>query len=216
LGGADHSKPIGLAKRALMKAQSSKVLPEPPRTERSNAFATRLSSVILWDAQEGVLRRHALVSADGTRLDHSPDVMLRDDARAMKTFRTRKTQVYHWSDVEALGEEAITLMTRLGLRSVCCVPLQTARDCHGVLMVGRPDDAPYSPADVALLEQVGHPLAARRRRGGSSSPSGHALPRRSGRPSARRRFACRRCASGREDIPFLVRHFVGAWPYPGT
>jgi formate hydrogenlyase transcriptional activator len=119
----------------------------------------RLSSVVLWDAQEGVLRRHGLVSADGTKVDQSPSVMLHDDAPAMKTFRTRKTQVYQWSDVEALGEDAITLMTRLGLRSLCCVPLQTARDCHGVLMVGRPDDAPYSPADVALLEQVGHPLA---------------------------------------------------------
>jgi transcriptional regulator of acetoin/glycerol metabolism len=67
--------------------------------------------------------------------------------------------VYQWRDVEALGQDAIDLLTPLGLRSICAVPLTTPRDCHGVLMVGRPDDLPYSAADVALLEQVAHPLA---------------------------------------------------------
>ncbi len=119
----------------------------------------RLASIVLWDAQEGVLRRHALVSADGTRVAHSPNVMLTDDAPALKTFCTRKPQVYQWRDVEALGEEATALMAQLELRSLCTVPLETARDCHGVLMVGRPNDIPYSAADVALLEQVAHPLA---------------------------------------------------------
>ena len=119
----------------------------------------RLASIVLWDAEEGVLRRHAMVFADGTSAPNSPGVMLHDDAPAMKTFRTRKTQVYRWRDVEALGEPAIALMRQMGLRSLCCVPLQTPRDCHGVLMVGRPDDVPYSAADVALLEQVAQPLA---------------------------------------------------------
>jgi formate hydrogenlyase transcriptional activator len=119
----------------------------------------RLASVVLWNPEEGRLRRHAIVSADGTKVLHSPRVMLHDDAPAMKTFNTRQTQVYGWSDVEALGDEAIDLMTRVGLRSLCCVPLQTARECHGVLMVGRPDDVPYAMADIALLEQVAQPLA---------------------------------------------------------
>jgi formate hydrogenlyase transcriptional activator len=119
----------------------------------------RLASIVLWDADEGVLRRHVVVAADGTTAPHSPDIMRHADAPAIKTFRTKKTQVYQWSDVEALGEEAIGLMRQVGLRSLCCVPLQTARDCHGVLMVGRPDDVPYSPADIALLDQVAHPLA---------------------------------------------------------
>ena len=119
----------------------------------------RLASVVLWDAQEGVLRRHAIVSADGTNAPVTPIVMQHSDAPAMKTFRTRKTQVYHWADVEALGDEAVALMTQVGLRSICAVPLVTPRDCHGVLMVGRPHDAPYSTADMALLEQVAHPLA---------------------------------------------------------
>jgi GAF domain-containing protein len=119
----------------------------------------RLASIVLWDADEGVLRRHAMVSADGTSAPQAPGVMLHDDAPAMKTFRTKKTQVYRWRDVEALGDPAIALMRQVGLRSLCCVPLQTARDCHGVLMVGRPDDVPYSAAEVALLEQIAHPLA---------------------------------------------------------
>jgi formate hydrogenlyase transcriptional activator len=119
----------------------------------------RLASVVLWDAEAGELRRLALVSADGTSAPTFPDVMLHDDAPAMKTFRTRKTQVYHWPDVERLGEAGIARMKQLGLRSICAVPLQTVRDCHGVLMVGRPDDVPYSAADTALLEQVAQPLA---------------------------------------------------------
>jgi formate hydrogenlyase transcriptional activator len=119
----------------------------------------RLASIVLWDEDERVLRRHALVTADGASPPHSPAVMLHDDAPAMKTFRSRKTQVYQWRDVEALGEPAIELMTQVGLRSICAVPLVTPRDCHGVLMVGRPDDVPYSTADVALLEQVAQPLA---------------------------------------------------------
>ena len=105
------------------------------------------------------LRRHAMVSADGTKALHAPSVMLHDDAPAMKTFRTRQPQVYEWRDIEAFGEQATGVMTQLGLRSICAVPLETARDCHGVLMVGRPDDSPYSAADIALLQQVAHPLA---------------------------------------------------------
>jgi formate hydrogenlyase transcriptional activator len=119
----------------------------------------RLASIVLWDAQEGVFRRHALVTVDGARVLPSPGVMLHDEAPAVKTFRTRKTQVYQWRDIEALGAEAVALVTGIGVRSICSVPLQTARECHGALMVGRPDDVPYSKADIALLEQIAHPLA---------------------------------------------------------
>ena len=119
----------------------------------------RLASLVLWDAEAGELRRLAMVSADGANVPHSGSVMLHDDAPAVKTFRTRKTQVYQWPDVERLGEDGIARMTQIGLRTICAVPLATARDCHGVLMVGRPDDTPYSAADIALLEQVAQPLA---------------------------------------------------------
>ena len=119
----------------------------------------RLASVVLWDAEAGELRRLALVAVDGASEPPSLSVMRHDEAPAMKTFRTRKTQVYQWADVERLGEEAIARMKHVGLRSICAVPLQTARDCHGVLMVGKPDDVPYSAADIALLEQVAQPLA---------------------------------------------------------
>jgi formate hydrogenlyase transcriptional activator len=119
----------------------------------------RLASVVLWDAEAGELRRLALVAVDGASEPPSLSVMRHDEAPAMKTFRTRKTQVYQWADVERLGEEGIARMKHVGLRSICAVPLQTARDCHGVLMVGKPDDVPYSAADITLLEQVAHPLA---------------------------------------------------------
>ena len=118
-----------------------------------------LASIVLWDSEAGALRRLALVSADGSKVLASPSVMRHDDAPAVKAFRTRKTQVYQWPGVERLGDEAIARMTTMGLRSICAVPLQTVRDCHGVLMVGKPDDVPYSAADIGLLEQVAHPLA---------------------------------------------------------
>jgi formate hydrogenlyase transcriptional activator len=117
------------------------------------------ASVILWDEHEGVLRRHALVFAAGTGVIRDGVPVSTDRSPAVMAYRQRKTLVMRWSEIAELGEPAVGIMAAEGLRSVCCVPLQTRRACHGALTVAKPEDVAFSADEVSLLEQIALPLA---------------------------------------------------------
>ena len=117
------------------------------------------ASVILWDEQAQVLRRHALVFPDGKGVIRDGVPVGTDRTPAVMAFRRRETLVFRWKDIEALGEPAVGIMAAEGLRSVCSVPLQTRRGCHGALTVAKPADDPFSADEILLLEQVAQPLA---------------------------------------------------------
>ena len=117
------------------------------------------ASIGLWDEQEERLRRHALV--------HTSNHSLVEEGRLVGVgspgdlaFRRGETTVFEWDDILALGEPTVSVMAVEGLRSVCCVPLKTARGSYGVLNVGKPADGDsFAPDDVELLEDVGRQLA---------------------------------------------------------
>ena len=117
------------------------------------------ASVILWDEQAQVLRRHALVFPDGKGVIRDGVPVGTDRSPAVMAFRRRETLVFRWKDIEALGEPAVGIMAAEGLRAVCSVPLQTRRGCLGALTVAKPADDPFSADEVLLLEQVAQPLA---------------------------------------------------------
>jgi formate hydrogenlyase transcriptional activator len=116
------------------------------------------ASIGLWEEQEQRLRRHALV--------HSSDHSVLEAGRLVSigspgdlAFRRGETTVFNWEDVLALGEPSVSVMAVEGLRSVCCVPLKTARATYGVLNIGKPVDASFGAEEVDLLEEVARQLA---------------------------------------------------------
>ena len=116
------------------------------------------ASIGLWEEQEQRLRRHALS-------DKSSDLLLEEGrlvsigSPADVTFRRGETTVFNWEDIVVLGEPTVSVMAVEGLRSVCCVPLKTARSSYGVLNIGKREDDAFAADEVAMLEEVAAQLA---------------------------------------------------------
>jgi formate hydrogenlyase transcriptional activator len=116
------------------------------------------ASIGLWEEQEQRLRRHALVvAAEDSLLEEGRLVGIGSPADV--AFRRGETTVFNWDDILKLGEPAVSRMAVEGVRTICCVPLKTARGAYGVLNVGMTEDDAFAPEDVELLEEVAQQLA---------------------------------------------------------
>jgi formate hydrogenlyase transcriptional activator len=117
------------------------------------------ASVTLWDEEARQLRRHALVFPTSRGILKEGELLASQHTPPRLAFDRGETMVFQWADVEALDEYSADAMAAEGLRSVCCVPLQTARRKHGTLNVARPDDGGFHDDDVRLLEQIARQMA---------------------------------------------------------
>jgi formate hydrogenlyase transcriptional activator len=117
------------------------------------------ASIGLWQEQEQRLRRHALVFASDHKHLVEEGRLVAVGSPGDVAFRRGETTVFTWDDILQLGEPSVSVMAVEGLRSVCCVPLKTARRAYGVLNVGKPDDDSFEPDEVELLEEVARQLA---------------------------------------------------------
>jgi formate hydrogenlyase transcriptional activator len=117
------------------------------------------ASIGLWEEQEQRLRRHALVFGSDHKHLVEEGRLVAVGSPGDVAFRRGETTVFTWDDVVQLGEPSVSVMAVEGLRSVCCVLLKTARRAYGVLNIGKPDDDPFGPDEVELLEEVARQLA---------------------------------------------------------
>jgi formate hydrogenlyase transcriptional activator len=118
-----------------------------------------LASIALWEEDEQRLRRHALVFASAHTNLVEAGQLVTAGSPADIAFRRGTTTAFSWNDVLALGEPTVSVMTAEQLRTVCCVPLKTARGAYGVLNVGKSDDDEFAADEVALLESIAQQLA---------------------------------------------------------
>jgi formate hydrogenlyase transcriptional activator len=117
------------------------------------------ASIGLWDEREQRLRRHSLIFASKHTNLVEAGRLVTVGSPGDLTFHRGETTIFNWDDIVALGEPTVSVMAVEGLRSVCCVPLKTARGSYGVLNIGKPEDDAFAPEEVALLEEVARQLA---------------------------------------------------------
>ena len=125
----------------------------------SETIHHHFASIGLWEEREQRLRRHSLVYASNHANLVEAGRLVTVGSPGDVAFHRGETTIFNWDDVLALGEPTVSVMAVEGLRSVCCVPLKTARGSYGVLNVGKPEDDSFSPAEVELLEEVARQLA---------------------------------------------------------
>jgi hypothetical protein len=130
------------------------------------------ASIGLWEEDEQRLRRHALVFASDNEHLVEEGRLVAIGSPGDVAFRRGETTLFNWDDILELGEPTVSVMAVEGLRSVCCVPMKTARGGYGVLNVGKPRTTPSRPTRWRC---------SRRWRG--SSPSRSRTPSASGAPS---------------------------------
>jgi formate hydrogenlyase transcriptional activator len=125
----------------------------------SETIRHHFASIGLWEEREQRLRRHSLVYESNHANLVEAGRLVTVGSPGDVAFRRGETTIFNWNDILALGEPTVSVMAVEGLRSVCCVPLKTARGSYGVLNVGKPDDEAFSPGEVELLEEVARQLA---------------------------------------------------------
>jgi formate hydrogenlyase transcriptional activator len=124
----------------------------------NEAIPHHFISLTLWDDKVQALRRRGLVSTSATRV-LKDGAIANPGSPAYVAYHSGAPAVFRWADLQTLGDAAVAVMEKEGLRSVCCVPLQTPRARYGTLNVGRPHDTPFRAADVLLLERLAQQFA---------------------------------------------------------
>ena len=117
------------------------------------------ASVMLWDERSRELRRRALVFPHGSGLIENDVLLGASLAPPRIAFDQGKTVVFTLADVAAIDKASADVMTALGLGTMCCMPLQTARCRHGTLNVAKLGESGFPDEEVRLLEQVSQQLA---------------------------------------------------------
>jgi formate hydrogenlyase transcriptional activator len=125
----------------------------------SEKIPHHFASIGLWEEQEQRLRRHALIFASEHSNLLEAGRLVAVGSPGDVAFHRGTTTIFNWDDIVALGEPTVSVMAVEGLRSVCCVPLKTARGSYGVLNIGKPEDGAFQPDEVELLEEVARQLA---------------------------------------------------------
>ena len=117
------------------------------------------ASITLWDEVANRLRREALVSRGGTR-SLAAGALVREGATLPQlAFDRGETIVFSFADIENSDPDAARVMIAEGFRSVCSMPLQTARGKYGTFNVASPQDDAFPPEEIVLLEQIAAQMA---------------------------------------------------------
>jgi formate hydrogenlyase transcriptional activator len=116
------------------------------------------AGVSFWDEDVGRLRRHVVLYS-GRLAATVEGGLVPAGYPASIVWARGETMVFRQSNPAGMSAEAVQETLDAGLRSGCGVMLETARARHGVLMVGVPEDRPFEPAEIQLLEQIGRQFA---------------------------------------------------------
>src|SRR5438309_1285740 len=119
-----------------------------------------LASLYLYDPENEVVRRHALVeSSSGKGLLKEGLVGPVDSTPAGPAIRTGKPALFDEGDLKRLQSDVGRLLLAEGVKSGCCVPLKSHNRLLGTLNIASLHSGAFSQDDVDLLSQVANQIA---------------------------------------------------------
>src|SRR5438445_2913803 len=119
-----------------------------------------LASLYLYDPENEVVRRHALVeSSSGKGLLKEGLVGPVDSTPAGPAIRTGKPALVDDGDLKRLQSDVGRLLLEEGVKSGCCVPLKSHNRLLGTLNIASLHSGAFSQDDVDLLSQVANQIA---------------------------------------------------------
>src|SRR5438552_3624917 len=119
-----------------------------------------LASLYLYDPENEVVRRHALVeSSSGKGLLKEGLVGPVDSTPAGPAIRTGKPALFDEGDLKRLQSDVGRLLLAEGVKSGCCVPLKSHNRLLGSLNIASLNPGAFSQDDVDLLSQVANQIA---------------------------------------------------------
>ena len=118
------------------------------------------ASVTLLDETTQSLQQYALdcpLNEQMAGLDYRV-VSLKDSA-AGQAILQKQTKVFTREDMLKIPSNFLKSLIGLGIKSLCCIPLVTAKGMLGTLNLGSSEDHAFSSRDVVLLKQVAAQIA---------------------------------------------------------
>ena len=119
-----------------------------------------VAALSVYDEEAGVLRHHVCDAADDFCNEPGPPPPTEstlDDSATGYVFKTKQPAIFSARQLAIYPGSAFILAR--GIRSVCIVPLATARGVLGTLNLGAYSDAAFTPDHFALLTRVAGQIA---------------------------------------------------------
>jgi formate hydrogenlyase transcriptional activator len=112
------------------------------------------TSVALHDEQSRCLRIYALDSSLADELIGTEMTLSLRESGVSSAFLSKEVKIFSYEELAQTQSEFIKRMLRLGVKSLCCVPLITSRDTIGTLNLASKEVLAFLPQDLSFLKQV--------------------------------------------------------------
>ncbi len=127
--------------------------------ELRRTFGLDYSSLLLYDAEARVLRLQMLDFPESSGVIRENAVVTLDDSVAGMVFRTREARMFSMEEARAVAPATADVLSREGLRSICCMPLITPGGVLGTLNLGSRQAGFITGQDLQFFAQAAGQVA---------------------------------------------------------
>jgi formate hydrogenlyase transcriptional activator len=122
-------------------------------------FGMDYVSLLLYDAEAGVLRLQMLDFPDGSGVIRENAVITVDDSVPGLVFRTREARAFSREEARVISPTTADILVRAGLQSACCMPLITPTGVLGTLNLGSRQEHFFTRQDLQFFSQAAGQVA---------------------------------------------------------
>jgi formate hydrogenlyase transcriptional activator len=144
---------------AVVSCLSSKPLYQAISASLRRTFGLDYASLLIYDAEIDALRLQMLDFPDGTGAIREDAIVHLDDTVAGYVFRGRQGQIFSSEEIAGISKSTAEIMSREGLRSLCCMPLISRSATLGTLNLGSRKPDFFTPADLQFFTQAAGQVA---------------------------------------------------------
>jgi formate hydrogenlyase transcriptional activator len=144
---------------AVVSCLASKPLFQAISASLRRTFGLDYASLLIYDRDIDALRLQMLDFPGGVGVIREDAVVPLDDTVAGHVFRRREGRILNVEEIAAISQSTSEIMSREGLRSLCCTPLISRSATLGTLNLGSRQGNFFTPADLQFFTQAAGQVA---------------------------------------------------------
>ncbi len=143
---------------AVVGCLETKQLFQATSASLRRTFGLDTVSLVLYDAEAGVLRLQMLDFPDGSGAIRENAVIAEDSVPSM-VYRTRQARAFSLEEARRLWPSTAAVLASEGLQSACCMPLITPAGVLGTLNLGSRQENFFTRQDLQFFSQAAGQVA---------------------------------------------------------
>jgi formate hydrogenlyase transcriptional activator len=144
---------------AVVSCLSPKPLFQTISTSLRRTFNLDYASLLIYDAETRALRLEMCDFPTGSGVIHENAVIPLEDSVPGYILRTRQGRILSLEEAAAISKPTGEILSREGLRSVCCVPMFSRGEPLGTLNLGSRRESFFTAEDLHFFEQAAAQVA---------------------------------------------------------